>query len=198
MKQQIKQACKEISNGNLVCFPTETVYALAADWKNEDAIEKIFQLKQRDNKTPLSILVNNVDNAKKIVEFNKKAEILAKKFCPGPLTMILTKKNNVQIPQNLNSGLSSIGVRIPNHEIAQEILHKCGGVVVATSVNLSGQKSLNCSADIINNFGNQVACIVQEYGNTSAIASTVVDLTSNDIKILRQGAITKEQILAIS
>ena len=120
----INQAVKELTNGNLISFPTETVYGLGADATNEKAIAKIFSNKERPTFNPLIVHVESPEQAKKIAIFNEKIEKITDKFWPGPLTIVLNKARESNISLLVNSGLKTIALRQPNNEIALNLIKK--------------------------------------------------------------------------
>lgn len=197
MNEKIKQAAKLIKQGKLVSFPTETVYALAADANNSKAVEAIYRLKGRNADKPLALLLADIDLAQSIVELNEAARKLAAEFCPGPITFVLKKHKGSKLAANLNEGIDTIAVRIPDHEIALSILRKAGCPVVATSVNPSGQPSAISAAEVEGYFSGRIDYLLDGGDCTIGIASTVVDLTGSSPKILREGSITKEDIESV-
>jgi L-threonylcarbamoyladenylate synthase len=196
MDIEILEAIKALDEGKLVCFPSETVYALAADATNDDAVKAVYALKGRGEHTPLSLMVADIAMAKGYVIWNEKAERLATAFWPGPLTLILPMRRDSSkhiISHYVNESTSTLGIRISNHPVAQKILTTFGKPIVATSANPSGKPSAVSAEEIAHYFGDQV-CIVQGKKGHSGIASTVVDMTCNPPAILREGTISQKQI----
>lgn len=196
MELLIKQACKLLEEGKLVCFPTETVYALAANANNEKALKAIYTLKGREFKKPFALLFKNVQDAQRYVKFNKNALILAEKFCPGPISFVLQKSDNCDLPTIINGGLDTLSVRIPDHKIALEILSHVRCPIVATSANISGEPDATTYNEVVYYFENNIEMIINGDG-CSGKASTVVDLSSTQPKILREGEISLSDILKI-
>ncbi len=198
MDTEILQAVSLLIEGKLVCFPSETVYALAADATNDEAVKAIYQLKGRKGQAPLSLMVADVAMAKRYVAFDQKAEYLASLFWPGPLTLILPVRQGVvtnNISRYVNEGMATLGIRIPNHPTAQSILAKFGKPIVATSANPSGKPSAVSTEEISYYFANQVFVVLGGKSDLG-IASTVVDMTCAPPAILREGSISKEHIQA--
>ncbi|PIR37553.1 MAG: threonylcarbamoyl-AMP synthase [Alphaproteobacteria bacterium CG11_big_fil_rev_8_21_14_0_20_39_49] len=196
MESLIIQASILLENGKSVSFPTETVYALAANAKNENALEAVFKLKGREFKKPLALLVENIDEAKKYVDFNEHALMIAKKLCPGPISMVLPKSKGCDLPDIINGGMDTLSVRIPDHKTALEILRHTNCPVVATSANLSGKPDALCASEVRGYFGDKIDMVI-EGGGCSGEASTVIDLCGDSPKILRKGKITMDDILKI-
>lgn len=189
----IDNAVKIIKSGGVVVYPTETVYGLGADATNSRAIKKVYDVKGRNYNKPLSVAVSNVKEAKKIVYWNKYAEKLSEEFMPGPLTIILKIKKS--FPKKLTAGKKKIGIRIPSHPVALELLKKLKKPITATSANVSGTKPQNDYVKMKNSMKDKVDLIIPcvvKYGKPS----TVVDLTGKP-KILRVGVIPKKEIMKI-
>lgn len=174
----------------LVIFPTDTVYGIGCAINDIEGIEKIYTLKQRSKDKPLACLCASLAQIEEIAQLDEKARNLIKEFMPGALTLILPAKACV-----FNSiGYKTIGVRIPNSSQAIELLQK-NGPMLTTSVNESGQPPLNEYSKILKQYKNLVDQIYPPQGISSSISSTIVDLSSSEIKLLREGTIKFEQIL---
>lgn len=188
----IQQAAKLILSGKIVIFPTETVYALAGDSSNQQTIDRIYQLKNRPIKQPLSLLLANIEQIDQIVLVDSKVKQLIYYFFPGPLTIILKKRANILISQD------TIGIRIPNHPTALNILNIVQKPIIGTSVNLSTH-SPAIKVDQINpKIIKGVDLIIDESQTALKISSTVVDLSNGSLKILRLGAISTEKISEVA
>lgn len=198
MDGKISQAIKRLSEGNLICFPSETVYALAADATNSSAVQKIYQVKGRKQQTPLSLMVASIVAAKEYVVFNTQAEKLAMSFWPGPLTLVLPVREPrpSTISTLVNGGMSTLGIRIPNHPVAQDILQAFSKPIVATSVNPTGQPSATSVEEVRHYFKDDIFIVPGEKSLLS-LASTVVDMTCSPFKILREGSVSAKQIQEI-
>ncbi len=190
-KEPIQKAAQVIKIGGLVVYPTETLYGLGADPFNQQAMQRLYDVKGRDPSKPVSLAFRNVTHAKKFAEFNDVAENLAKKFLPGPLTMILKAKE--EVAQLL--GIEKIGVRIPLSKIALALLNEIKIPITATSANLSGGPNPIDSRIAIEQIGDKVDLVLDagkcEYG----MPSTVIDVSEGEIKILREGAIPKKDLI---
>ena len=137
MKLEIKKAKYKLENGNLVIFPTETVYGLGADATNDEAIKKIYQIKNRPFDNPIICHFSNLKDIEKNFEINEIEYDLAKKFWPGPLTLVLKKKLNSKISPLLSNNTRFVGCRIPNNKIALNLLNNINFPLAAPSANLS-------------------------------------------------------------
>jgi len=185
-----EEAAAAVSNGKLVCYPTDTVYGIGCDPFNLKALEALIRAKG-DRTKPLPILVRGLDEAEKIGRVSDKAKLLAEEFWPGPLTIILPSKNHIPV---LVAPKGTIGVRSPNNAICLNLLTLCGGSLVGTSANLSGQTPATSANEAASRLGNHVDVILDGGRSKIGIASTVVDV-SGDLIVLRKGPISREELL---
>lgn len=184
----MNQAAQIIKTGGLLIFPTETVFGIAADASNSQAIERVYAIKGRDAAKSLSIMVKNIEMAREIAIFTPLAEKLASKYMPGAITIVVKLKKNASIsPLVTQNGM--IGIRIPDHEIALDLLRSCNIPIIATSANISGADNLRNINEIKDIFANKVDMIIEGKLGENPIASTVVDCTGDQPLILRQGKI---------
>lgn len=173
--------------GKVIAFPTDTVFGLAAMPSDSVAIEKIYQIKQRDFNKPLVILASSFNEIKPYVQINnQKINQIIAKYWPGALTIIFPKTSLV--PSYVTRGLDTIAFRIPNSQVAQAILKKFGPLAT-TSVNLSGMPPLNDAETIYKYFGGQIDYIVTTKEKSSNFSSTIIDATKKELKIIRMGEI---------
>ncbi len=190
-KNFLLKSIKALENGEVIVYPTDTLYALGADIYNSEAIKKIFKIKKRPYSNPLPVAVANINEIDKISHTNELVKRIAKRFLPGPLTLILKKKNSV--PSIVTGGLDNIAVRIPKNDIALELLSKFGPLSV-TSANIHGKKT----SYVINDLRIQFSDNISEYidnGRLDEKPSTIVDLTSHKPIIVRKGPIKQDDIL---
>ena len=193
---QFFEAGEIIRNGGIVAIPTETVYGLAAGAFFEAAIKNIYKAKGRPSDNPLIVHIADLNDVYKVVrEFPDRAKFLAKRFWPGPLTMILPK--NTEIPGIVTANSDSVAVRSPSHPIAQKIIKAAGVPVVAPSANLSGKPSTTVFDHVVEDLMGKVDAIVDGGMCEIGVESTVVSLLSTTPKILRPGAITLENISSV-
>ncbi len=195
----LRQAAKFIKSGNVVAFPTETVYGLGADASNEQACQKIFKIKKRPSINPLIVHVATMSQAKTIGEFNADATKLSEVFWPGPLSIVVPLKSGANIAESVLSGMTTVALRIPSHNIALELIRKSATPIAAPSANPSGYISSTTLQHVQEHFANDQDIFILEdnlndckcqYG----IESTIVDSTTNNLTILRDGFITLEAL----
>ena len=193
----INQAVKELTNGNLISFPTETVYGLGADATNEKAIAKIFSNKGRPTFNPLIVHVESQEQAKKIALFNEKIEKITDKFWPGPLTIVLNRAKENNISLLVSSGLKTIALRQPNNEIALKLIKKLNKPIAAPSANKFGLLSPTSALHVKKQFkkNNDISFIIDGGKTDIGIESTVIGLVEDEkLVIYRHGGISKEEI----
>ncbi|MCR5271508.1 MAG: threonylcarbamoyl-AMP synthase [Lachnospiraceae bacterium] len=191
--EQIEPAARIIAEGGLVAFPTETVYGLGANALNEDAAKKIYAAKGRPSDNPLIIHIADIDSLYEIGKDVPDAAIkLAKAFWPGPLTMIVNKKDN--IPYTTTGGLDTVAVRFPSHPVARALIQKSGCFIAAPSANTSGRPSPTLAKHVTEDMNGKIEMIVDGGECNIGLESTIVDLTDSKPVILRPGYITLPMI----
>lgn len=189
----VERAAKLLAAGELVAIPTETVYGLAADARNPQAVARIFQAKGRPQDNPLIVHIAALEQLEPLVRrVPPMALRLAERFWPGPLTMILEKAP--VIPDITSAGLDTVGIRMPAHPMAREIIARSGCPLAAPSANTSGKPSPTTARDTLEDMRGRIPAIVDGGPCSVGVESTVVDMTGEWPKILRPGAITEEMI----
>ena len=188
-------ASEIIRHGGLVVFPTETVYGLGGDATNPCSSEKIYQAKGRPSDNPLIIHVANPEDAEPYAITNETYYRLAKAFMPGPLTVILPKKET--IPYRTTGGLDSVAVRCPSHPIARTLIAKSGVPIAAPSANLSGKPSPTCARHVIEDLSGRVDMIIDGGDSDIGLESTIIKLDGNSATLLRPGAITADALRCV-
>lgn len=195
-KKIIQQAAVIIKKGGLVIFPTETIYGLAADGFNRQAVKKIFAVKKRPLVKPLPLLISVKKDLKRLAKnIPLVAEILLKKFWPGPLTLVLKKKKIV--PGEISAGGSTVAVRMPSDKIALALIKASETVLIGTSANVSGQAGAKTVEKISDELKEKVNLILDAGPCKIGLASTIVDLAGKNSKILREGSIKKKEIIEV-
>ena len=190
----IQQAYEILSNGELLAIPSETVYGLGADATSDSAISKIYKLKKRPHINPLILHVSNIKMVEQFTETNPLFYLLSNYFWPGPLTMILNQKKNNNISELATSNLSSVAVRLPDNKIFQNIIEKFNNPIAAPSANISGHISPTNPYHVYEDFGEEIKLIIDGGQSEKGVESTVIDIRSNDIIILRHGPITQKML----
>ena len=193
----LSQAAAKLRAGELVAFPTETVYGLGADATNADAVAAIFAAKQRPSFNPLISHFPDRDAAAKQAVFDARADMLAKEFWPGALTLVLKKQSDCTVCDLTTAGLPSIAVRVPAHPMARELLRAVGRPVAAPSANRSGRISPTTAGHVAHSLGSAIGMILDGGPCGVGLESTVIDLTTDRVVMLRPGGITAEQIAKV-
>jgi len=191
-KPDFYKAINALKNGNVIVYPTDTLYGLGADIYNVDAVRKVFEIKKRPLDDPLSVAVSDIDELEKIAFVNDKSRQLAKAFLPGRLTLVLKKRSI--IPDIVTGGLNKVAVRIPANKLALEVLSEFGPIT-ATSANIHGKKTPYIIKEICMQFKNEDISVYLNIGRVAGKPSTIVDATKKPIKIVREGAIAEKEIL---
>lgn len=191
----IQAAADAILRGELVCMPTETVYGIAADATNEEAVQKIFDVKERPADNPLIVHISDYIQLEDVVrEWPPAADMLANRFWPGPLTLVLKKAET--IPYEVTGGLETVAVRMPDHPVALELIEACGVPLAAPSANRFMHLSPTRADHVDPSIGAQVAMILDGGPCRVGLESTVVDMSSHPPRILRPGGISRGDVQA--
>ncbi|MBO5654195.1 MAG: threonylcarbamoyl-AMP synthase [Candidatus Methanomethylophilaceae archaeon] len=189
--EAIEHAAEEIRSGNLVVYPTDTVYGIGANPFDQVAVKKLFLAKNRPFDMPLTLAVADKDMVEQIAIMTKPVEKLIDAFLPGPLTIITNKNPNV--PDMVTSMSFKVGIRIPEDPVALELIKRTGPII-ATSANLHSQPDATSVEDAQAAFGDKVSTYLDKGISGTGRPSTIVWISDNKIEIIRQGDITKKQI----
>lgn len=193
---QLQEAAKLLRENEAVAFPTETVYGLGANAMDDEAIAKIFEAKGRPSDNPLIVHIGTKSQLDGIVkEIPPVAEKLMAHFWPGPLTIILPRKEGIS--ERVTAGLNTVGVRMPDHPVALALIEEANVPVAAPSANRSGRPSPTLASHVYEDLNGKIAGIVDGGATGVGVESTVIDCTSPVPTILRPGGITKEQLEAV-
>ncbi len=190
----VQRAAEILQAGGLVAFPTETVYGLGADATNDRAVARIYEAKGRPQINPLIAHVANVEEAFAQAEFSSSALTLAAKFWPGPLTLVLRRKNGCTVSLLASAGLASLALRVPQHPLALELIRAVGRPIVAPSANPSGRISPTTAAHVQQGLGAKVEMILDGGPCAVGLESTIVSLLDDTPRLLRAGGLAREII----
>ncbi|MFN3857185.1 MAG: L-threonylcarbamoyladenylate synthase [Caulobacter sp.] len=194
---EVAAAARALAAGELVLLPTETVYGLAADAANPRAVAAIFEAKGRPRFNPLIAHVADLEAARRIARLDDQALALARAFWPGPLTLVAPVADTRAVCDLARAGLDTVAVRAPGHPLARDLLARFGGPVVAPSANRSGRPSPTTFADAMDETGNRVAAALDGGPCRVGLESTVVAVLDGPPRLLRPGAITRDQLEAV-
>nr|WP_245771880.1 L-threonylcarbamoyladenylate synthase [Rhodothermus profundi] len=193
LTQDVRQAAAWIRQGELVAFPTETVYGLGADAFNPTAVRKIFAAKERPRDNPLIVHIAHIHQLDRLViDVPETAQRFMERFFPGPLTLVLPR--HPAVPDEVTAGLPTVGVRMPRHPVARAFLEACGTPVAAPSANRSGRPSPTRWEAVYADLNGRIACILQGDRSDMGLESTVVDCTGPEPVVLRAGAVSLEAL----
>ncbi len=188
----IKIACQYLKKGKIISFATETVYGLACDASNKNAVDELYSLKNRSHDKPIAIFVKDLDVAYDLLIFDDLAKNIAQKYLPGSLTMVLkkNKSSEIKLAENLNMHDEFLGFRISSNDFVQKLMLDFDGVMAVTSANISGTKAANYDFEVEKYFANsKLDLLICNGACASKIASTVVKIVNNELIFLRYGEV---------
>ena len=192
-RDAMHNALEVLVSGGLVAFPTDTVYGVGALAFDDNAVRSIYIAKDRPIEKAIPVLIADVEDMEKVgMDIPDIANRLAARFLPGPLTCLIPKKPT--LPESV-SATSTVGVRVPDHEVARAILRAAGPMAV-TSANISGQPSPSTAEEVLAQLNGRIPLIIDGGKTPGGVPSTVVDCSTSEIKILREGPISGNEILA--
>ncbi len=195
--RNIARAARVLRQGELVAFPTETVYGLGADATSDTAVARIFEVKNRPTFNPLIIHVTDFEAAARLAEFPETAMILARQFWPGPLSLVARRRPDCQVSLLASAGLDTLAIRVPDHKTARTLLAQAEVPVAAPSANASGRLSPTRAQHVAQSLGGTIGLILDDGPCPVGIESTVVDAATEPPTILRPGGITAEEIRSL-
>jgi L-threonylcarbamoyladenylate synthase len=196
--EALARAAQLVRAGQVVGFPTETVYGLGANALDSEAVLKIFAAKDRPADNPLIVHISDIGQIKPLisVEMSRTARRLAEEFWPGPLTMIFPRSE--RIPDSVTAGLDSVGIRMPSHEDARRFIDACGCPIAAPSANRSGKPSPTTAKRVMEDMDGRIPMILDGGECQVGLESTVLDMTGDTPRILRPGGVTPEDIVRVA
>ena len=194
-EDEVQRAVRILAGGGVVAVPTDTLYGLAADAFNQRAVERVFRLKGRPEGVPLPLLLAGPEGLSECaVDVPELAWGLAERFWPGPLTLVLRRAD--RIPAVVSAGGNTVALRVPRHDLTTRIIGALGHPITGTSANRSGGPPATTADEVRQAFGDELDLVVGSTSPTAGLASTVLDLSHDAPKILRQGAVTPDEIEA--
>lgn len=193
-EEDIEQAVKLLKAGGVVVFPTDTLYGLGADVFSIAALQRLFSIKGRPAALALPVLVNSTDQVEMVARFTGIGSRLAEQFWPGPLSLVLPRVDS--LPDLVTGGRDTVAVRMPDHRVPLALAGQLHGPVTGTSANLSGGPDLFSLDALDGQLGGQVDYIMRSGPPPMGTASTVVDVTGDSPQLIREGAISLENVLA--
>jgi len=194
----IRRAAELLAAGELVAFPTETVYGLGADATNDRAVAAIFAAKSRPRFNPLIAHIGGLEEANREALVTELAEKLAGRFWPGPLTLVLKRRTDARVSLLAGAGLDTLALRVPGHPVTRDLIAALGRPIVAPSANRSGRLSPTTAAHVLEELGDAPALILDDGPAALGIESTVIDLSTDEPALLRPGALARAEIEALA
>lgn len=189
-----QRALALLRSGGLVAFPTDTVYGLAADPWNEDAVQRLYQVKQRPKELPIPLLLSDAPELDQVAILPKRCRELPRRFWPGGLTLVLPKRALVS---KSVTDRPTIAVRVPDLLLARDLIRQAGGVLAVTSANLSGGPSPVTAQDVQQQLGGRIALILDGGACRMGVPSTILDCSVSLPRILRHGVVGEEELFAL-
>lgn len=193
----IAMAAHRLRAGELVAFPTETVYGLGGDATNDIAVARIYQTKGRPRFNPLIVHVPSIAEAEQLAVFDDRARDAARRFWPGPLSLVLRRRDNGGVSLLATAGLDTVAMRVPAHPIAQALLRAVQRPVAAPSANRSGRVSATTAEHVASEFGDAIATVLDAGASPLGLESTVLDLTGDPPALLRPGGVPLEALSGV-
>ncbi|MGH9929477.1 MAG: L-threonylcarbamoyladenylate synthase [Pyrinomonadaceae bacterium] len=186
------EAARSIAAGGVIAFRTDTFYGLGADPFNPEAIRKIRELKGREDAKPILLLVSDESEIDRFIEQSAFFKLVARGHWPAPLTLIGMARP--EVPAELTAGTNSLGIRLPADEDVRALVRLCGGALTATSANISGQPPARTAKEVENSFPQGIDLIVDGGDVTATEPSTVLDLSGSEVRLVREGAISRAEL----
>ena len=190
-KEQINDVVNFLNNGEVVAFPTDTVFGVAVCFDNLEAINKMKFAKGRDEGKPFPMMVSSLEDIATVADVDNKYMNMMKTLMPGALTIVVNKKSSVA--DYVTNGKSTIAIRMPDDAFVLSVIQKVGKPLLVTSANLSGGANTSNTSEVLEQLDGRIACVVDGTSGGS-VASTIIDLTGDDMKVLREGVISKSRI----
>lgn len=192
---QVEKAVSVLRSGGIIAMPTDTLYALTAAAGDASAVRRVFDIKGREEGKPLPLFVSSLEMAERIAIFSQPARRLASQFWPGQLTIVVSKRQNYD--SEALAGSPTIGLRVPDNEIALAVVAGLDAPVTGTSANLSGGPDPASAEDVRSQIGDRIDLILDTGPCDHGVVSTIVDCSSNEAVILRQGTVSSDRIAAV-
>jgi len=190
-KEQIHEIVSLLKENEVVAFPTDTVYGAAIRYDSIEAINKLKEAKQRPETKPFPMMVADMEQIEMVTELTDRIRHLMERFMPGAITIVVKKRESV--PDEVTNGLSTIALRMPDDDWVREIIQKTGVPLLVPSANISGEPSCTTSDEVLNQLDGRIAAVVEGQSKGS-LSSTIVDVSSSELKILREGPVSFKEI----
>ncbi len=191
----IEWAAERLAAGGVIAIPTDTVYGICASLAHEEALERLFEIKDRPTERTIPILVSSTEHLKQVAaHLDLDVALLLERYWPGPLTVVVPAREGM--PKQVTGPGNTVGVRMPNHPLAIEVIEKAGGAIACTSANRSGERPARSAYEVAESIGPKLDLILDGGIAPGGVPSTVVAVEGDEIRVIREGAIPIEHILA--
>ncbi len=194
LRKLLRRAAEAAAAGGLVVYPTDTLYGLGTNPFLEEALERLFRVKERPPDRPVPVLGSSAEALERLVAFTPEARRLAERFWPGPLTLILPVRPGTRVPRLLHAGTGRIGVRVPGHRVALVLIEEAGGVLTGTSANIHRRPPARTAGEALEQLDGRVDYVVDAGPAPLGRPSTVVDLTAEPPRLVREGAVPRGEL----
>lgn len=191
----IEQAAFLLRQGQLVCYPTDTVYGIGAVASNDDAIRRLYAVKGRSPDNPLPLLISEAADAGRYAQVTPSARALISRFWPGPLTIVMRKTEGLR--SRALAGKRTVALRVPDNHVPREIVRLLGEPLTGTSANRSGARPPVSAAEVAFSLGDMISLVIDGGRSPTGIESTVVDVSGAAPKIVREGAVSREELASV-
>jgi L-threonylcarbamoyladenylate synthase len=192
----LEKAVRVLQAGGLIAVPTETVYGLVV-LPNQAAVERLIEAKQRSGEKGIQLLIDSIDQARSVAVMDRPAELLAERWWPGPLTLVLPRRADVELPELLGGGRPTLGLRLPDHPVPRRLAHRLGPIA-ASSANVSGEPDATTAEQVVASLGDLVALVLDDGPVRGGVPSSVVACLGGSPQVLREGAISAAEIAAVA
>ncbi len=189
-----RRALRILRSGGLVAFPTDTVYGVAASPWEEDAVRRIYQVKERPEALPIPLLLSDAEHLTRVATLPEPCQRLPERYWPGGLTLVLPKK--AAIPEVI-SRRPTVAVRVPDLELARDLMRRAGGVLAVTSANISGGPNPVTAEDVVDQLGGRIPLVIDGGACRVGVASTILDCSVSPPMLLRRGAISEDDLRVV-
>ena len=194
--KDLAKAGEIVSKGGVIIYPTDTVYGLGCNPYSKEAVKRILSIKGRSS-NPLPVLFHSKKDVEQMVILGRSGSIIAKRFWPGPLTIVCNLKDLTR-PPSASLETNTLGVRIPNHAACIELIRASGGILVGTSANLSGQRVARSSSELDSSLTNKVDALIDGGQTPLRVESTVIKMVSNKIVLIREGHVKMSELKMVA
>ena len=197
VRPRCPRAAAAIRAGGIVAFPTDTLYALGADPFNRDAVRRLFQIKGRASDQAIPLVASDMaQTARQLGSLSRAGRRLADRFWPGPLTLVMAAPESTPLADEVTAGTGRVGVRVPAHDVARDLCQTLGGVLTATSANRSGEPPSDDPDVVAQSFDGIIDVLLDAGWTTGGLPSTIVDVSREELRLIRVGAISWEEVEA--